>query len=271
MNDRRRAASPPSFAPEQPPDPDPWAQDDELAYGGSSANPALDDYDAQVRAAWGPGYSGEGSYSSADFDPDVQHDYDYDYAGFKGDAGFDEIGDQQYGGGRYAAGGPFEGSDEFGSGDFRRERGSFGELQREFELRTARSWARPQDSGVAPPRTRGEHGAPFAPGWNDARDWADPAGFRTFRPRPTLAARGPKNYRRSDERLLEDIYLHLLNNPALDSSDVSIEVHRGVATLSGTVPTRHMKHEMEDLILAIPGIEEVHNRVKVNSGPLDPG
>jgi len=49
MNDRRRALAPFSYPRQEPLDPDPWAQDDELAYGGSSANPALDDYDAQRR------------------------------------------------------------------------------------------------------------------------------------------------------------------------------------------------------------------------------
>ena len=265
MNDRRRVPSPIAYEPEQPLDPDPWAQDDELAYGGSSADPAMADYDAQARDSWGPGYGGGGRYSSADFDPDLQNDYDYDYAGFKGDAGLDEIGDQQYGGGRYGAG-PFEHSDEFGGGDFRRERGPFGELQREFELRTARSWPRRRNALAERERLRAEHGARVGAGWYDARDWADPAGFRTFRPRPALVPRGPKNYRRSDERVLEDIYLRLLTDPAIDSSDVSVEVHRGVATLTGRVPTRHMKHEMEDVIQAIPGIEDIHNRVKVDAG-----
>jgi hypothetical protein len=269
MNDRRRTLAPFAYEPQEPLDPDPWAMDEELAEGGSSANPALDDYDPQSRESWRPGYSGAGHYSSGDFDPDLDNDYDYDYAGFKGDAGFDEIGDQQYGGGRYGPG-PFEASDEFGAGDFRREGGRFGELQREFEDRSARQWRRPHDDLHDMGRARPERGVPFASGWNDARDWADPAGFRTFRPRPASVPRGPKNYRRSDERILEDVYLRLLRDPSIDSSDVSVEVHRGVATLVGTVPTRHMKHEIEEAIHAIPGIEDIHNRVKVDSGPPAP-
>jgi hypothetical protein len=268
MTDRRRTDDPRSWQPEQPPDPDPWAPDDELAYGGSSANPQLDDYDPQDRTRWGPEYTGAGNYESGGFDPDRQDDYDWTYGGFKGDAGFDDIGDQQYGGGRYAAG-PFEGSDEYGSGDFRGERGSFGELQREFDLRTARTWRRPRDDQWTP-TSRGEHSYPGAPGWNDARDWADPAGFRTFTPRTPAAGRGPKNYRRSDERILEDVYLQLLRDPTIDSSDVSVELHRGVATLSGTVPVRSMKHAIEEIVHAIPGVEEIHNRVKVNAGPPEP-
>jgi hypothetical protein len=270
MNDRRRTPASFSYERLEPLDPDPWAQDDELAFGGSSADPALNDYDPQSRESWSPGYSGAGHYSSGELDPDREDDYDYDYAGFKGDAGFDEIGDQQYGGGRYGAG-PFESSDEFGAGDFRREGGRFGELQREFEGRSARQWRRPHDEPRDFARARPEQGVPFAAGWNDARDWADPAGFRTYRPRPAPVPRGPKNYRRSDERILEDVYLTLLRDPHIDSSDVSIEVHRGVATLVGTVPTRHMKHEMEEANHTIPGITDIHNRVKLNSGPLAPG
>jgi hypothetical protein len=231
MNDRRRADDPRSWQPEQPPDPDPWAPDDELAFGGSSANPELDDYDPQGRVPWGPAYIGAGNYASGDFDPDRQDDY--------------------------------------GSGDFRCERGSFGELQRQFDLRTARTWPRPRND-LSSPAPRSERDYPGAPGWNDARDWADPAGFRTFTPHTPAARRGPKNYRRSDERILEDIYLQLLRDPSIDSSDVSVELHRGEATLTGTVPVRSMKHAIEDIVHATPGVEEIHNRVKVNAGPPDP-
>jgi hypothetical protein len=221
MNDRRRALGPFAYPRQEPLDPDPWAQDDELAYGGSSADPALDDYNAQ-RREW------------------------------RDEAGAGELEDPQYGGGPYAVG-PFESSDEIGPDDFRRDLGRFGELDREFELRSVRQWRRPQDDFRS-------------------RPGSDPAGgFRTFRPPVPVVARGPKNYRRPDERILEDVYLRLLRDPAIDSSDVSIEVHRGVATLVGTVPTRHMKHEIEDAVYAIPGIEDIDNRIKVNSGPLAPG
>ncbi len=162
-----------------------WWQDEQpVPRTGSSADPSFDDYDPREQSAWAPGYIGEGNYSSGDF-PGDEPLYDYGYGGFKGDAGFDELGDQQYGGGRYGRG-PDEESNEYGGEDFRAGRGAFGRLEREFEARRRRN--SPVDREH---RHRSVSRFPGAPGWRDAADWADPAGFHSFSPEP----RGPKNYR----------------------------------------------------------------------------
>lgn len=77
------------------------------------------------------------------------------------------------------------------------------------------------------------------------------------------ARQGPKNYRRSDESILDEIYMRLLTHRGVDSSDVSIEVHHGGATLEGTVPERRMKHTIEDIVAAVRGVMDVDNRVRV--------
>ena len=250
-------------------DPEPWEDDDEqaIAYGGSSANPALDDFDDRGPEPWGPAYEGSGHYSTGDFDSDARGDYDYRYAGFKGDAGFDEIGDQQYGGGRYGAG-PFEQSEEFGGGHFAGGRGPFGRLRRELDVRHVRLPARHRSYRPLPVVRRSNRDFPGALGWRGAPDWADPAGFRTFTPpsaRGAAERRGPKNYRRSDERILEEVYLRLLRDPHIDSSDLAVEVHEGVATLTGSVPTRAMKHAIEDLIHDVYGVVDVRSQAKVRA------
>lgn len=77
---------------------------------------------------------------------------------------------------------------------------------------------------------------------------------------------GPKGYKRSDERLQEDISERLLEAYHIDSSEVTVAVQGAKVTLEGTVPSRHMKHAIEDMVDACPGVLEIDNRVRV-AGP----
>jgi hypothetical protein len=52
----------------------------------------------------------------------------------------------------------------------------------------------------------------------------------------------------------------------LDASEVSIEVKDGKVTLEGTVPERRMKHAIEDMADACPGVSDVENRLRVAQG-----
>jgi hypothetical protein len=82
---------------------------------------------------------------------------------------------------------------------------------------------------------------------------------------------GPKGYQRSDERLCEDISERLMQAEHIDSSDVSVEVKGAKVVLEGTVPSRHMKHAIEDLVDACPGVQDIDNRIRVVSGRERPG
>ena len=75
--------------------------------------------------------------------------------------------------------------------------------------------------------------------------------------------RGPKGYRRSDERVADDICERLSVSPEIDSSEVTLHVHDGEVTLEGTVPQRYMKHAIEDMAVDCPGVKDVHNRIRV--------
>jgi hypothetical protein len=74
---------------------------------------------------------------------------------------------------------------------------------------------------------------------------------------------GPKGYQRSDERLKEDISERLMESHYIDCSEVSVEVRGAKVVLEGTVPSRHMKHAIEDLVDACPGVQDIDNRVRV--------
>ncbi|MDE2263228.1 MAG: BON domain-containing protein [Gammaproteobacteria bacterium] len=77
---------------------------------------------------------------------------------------------------------------------------------------------------------------------------------------------GPKCYQRSDERLREDIAERLRQAPYIDSSDVAVEVSAAKVVLQGTVPERGMKHAIEDLVDACPGVQDIENRIAMPGG-----
>lgn len=97
----------------------------------------------------------------------------------------------------------------------------------------------------------------------------DAADFRTMggpiADRPTHAGRGPKGYRRSDERLLDEIVWTLTDHPAIDPTDVHVHVKDGVVTFTGTVEDRIQRHLLEDVTEDIFGVTEVRNEVSVRT------
>ena len=76
---------------------------------------------------------------------------------------------------------------------------------------------------------------------------------------------GPKNYTRSDERIREDLNEKLTDAHDIDASGLSVEVNNGVATLTGTVDQRWMKHRAEDLAESCSGVRDVNNQIRVAS------
>ncbi|MCA1614333.1 MAG: BON domain-containing protein, partial [Acidobacteria bacterium] len=75
--------------------------------------------------------------------------------------------------------------------------------------------------------------------------------------------RGPKNYRRSDSRIEEDVNDRLSDQPFLDASDVEVRVENGEVTLSGTVNSRRDKRLAEDIAETVLGVTDVENRIRV--------
>jgi len=53
----------------------------------------------------------------------------------------------------------------------------------------------------------------------------------------------------------------------IDSSDVTVEVTGAKVVLEGTVPERRMKHAIEDLVDACPGVQDIENRIRVRLSP----
>jgi Predicted periplasmic or secreted lipoprotein len=75
--------------------------------------------------------------------------------------------------------------------------------------------------------------------------------------------RGPKGYRRSDERIKEDVNDRLSDDYYLDASDVEVTVANTEVTLTGTVNNRNDKRRAEDLAESVSGVTNVENRLRV--------
>jgi len=77
-------------------------------------------------------------------------------------------------------------------------------------------------------------------------------------------SRGPKGYKRSDERIREDLCERLMQSAHIDASEVTLDVKDGKVSLNGTVPERRMKHAIEDMAESCSGVNDVENKLRVS-------
>jgi osmotically-inducible protein OsmY len=75
--------------------------------------------------------------------------------------------------------------------------------------------------------------------------------------------RGPVNYRRSDERILEDACDHLTEDRYVDASNIQVTVLEGEVTLDGTVGSRQQKRRAEDCVHDLSGVKHVQNNLRI--------
>ncbi len=75
--------------------------------------------------------------------------------------------------------------------------------------------------------------------------------------------RGPRNYRRSDDRIKEDINDRLTDHPQLDASDIEVDVNNREVTLTGSVNSRFAKRLAEDIAESVSGVSDVQNNIRV--------
>ncbi len=73
----------------------------------------------------------------------------------------------------------------------------------------------------------------------------------------------PKGHTRNDERLKEDISERIAHLAHVEASDVEVSVEDGSVTISGTVPDRQMRWDLEQLLDHVHGVKDVVNNLKV--------
>ena len=79
----------------------------------------------------------------------------------------------------------------------------------------------------------------------------------------TYAGRGPRGYRRSDERIREDINDNLTDDWYVDASDIEVTVNNGMVTITGRVDNREEKRRAEDIAECVSGVSDVSNQLRV--------
>jgi len=104
-------------------------------------------------------------------------------------------------------------------------------------------------------------------GGHEPRNPGDFSHERQIIHRGNYAGRGPKSYTRSDERILEDVNDQLTDHHGVDASDIEVRVQNCEVTLTGTVPDRMAKRIAEDCALAVRGVKDVHNQIRVQQSP----
>src|SRR5215207_7748252 len=77
--------------------------------------------------------------------------------------------------------------------------------------------------------------------------------------------RGPKNYRRTDDRLREEVCDRLTDNEWLDASDVEVNVVAAEVILTGMVDSRYAKRLAENIAESVSGVSNVQNNLRVLS------
>lgn len=75
--------------------------------------------------------------------------------------------------------------------------------------------------------------------------------------------RGPKGYKRSDERIKDDVCEKLTDHHEIDASNIEVDVSSGEVTLNGTVGDRYQRRAAEDCVEQVSGVSHVQNNLRV--------
>ncbi len=81
--------------------------------------------------------------------------------------------------------------------------------------------------------------------------------------------KGPKSYKRSDDRIKEDVNDRLSDDHHIDASHVEVSIREGDLILTGYVDSKFAKRHAEDLAEAISGVRNVENRIRVQGDSSD--
>jgi osmotically-inducible protein OsmY len=83
--------------------------------------------------------------------------------------------------------------------------------------------------------------------------------------------KSPKGYKRSEERIREDICERLMDHGEIDASDIDVKVKGNEVTLEGTVTDWRTKRRAEEVIQDVSGVSDVLNNLRVKPASSQPG
>jgi hypothetical protein len=79
---------------------------------------------------------------------------------------------------------------------------------------------------------------------------------------------GPRNGRRQDERVFEEVCQALSRDGEVDATHIEVQCQEGEVTLAGWVCDRHQKRIAERVAERVHGVRDVHNRLRVQDGEI---
>jgi hypothetical protein len=79
------------------------------------------------------------------------------------------------------------------------------------------------------------------------------------------SGRGPQGYRRSDERIHEEVCDRLTAHGHVDATEIEVQVKDGEVTLIGKVEDRRQKREAENVAEGVRGVVDVHNQLRLGA------
>jgi osmotically-inducible protein OsmY len=198
----------------------------------------------------------------------------------RSERGYSGGGQQRYGSGQQNYGGGQErygsGQQRYGSGQQRYGGGST-DYGSQYNYQGGRSGERYGERGRDYEYDRGDYGPQEERGWWDraadtvASWFGDEEAERRRRmdeQQRRYPGRGPKGYRRSDDRIKEDVN-DRLSEGYLDASEIEVSVMNAEVTLTGTVNSRSDKRRAEDIAESVAGVTNVENRIRVKHSDLD--
>jgi len=116
---------------------------------------------------------------------------------------------------------------------------------------------------------------PMRSGYGGAGQMPEPMHAYGDEDRGPHYGKGPKGYKRSDERIREEVCESIARQGYIDAGDVEVMVEGGVVRLVGTVVHRGDKRGLEQIAERVHGVGEVWNELRLkreatgrNEGPM---
>lgn len=95
-------------------------------------------------------------------------------------------------------------------------------------------------------------------GFRQKRAWVEPE-----TPNESFAGVGPRGYRRSDDRVHDDICFLLTDDPRIDAREITVEVRDGEVHLRGTVDSARTRRLVWSIVDGISGVHDVISELRV--------
>ncbi len=70
---------------------------------------------------------------------------------------------------------------------------------------------------------------------------------------------------RSATQIREDSFKALEKDPEVNASEIEISVKDGIVTLAGTVESRHIKRQVENVVNEIEGVLDINNNLRIDT------